>query len=322
MSVRKIVHISPTPLVGSPGKIAEAQRSVGHDSVAVVLSDYPKNGPLEKLFLSRSILLDEFTKPHIENLIRDCNIIHVHNFLNARDWVWLRNLTQTATFVHHAHSPTREGPLYVDRATCDPNFEFDLRLVVGQHWDRFYPDAYPVPNLILTKPSIRLRKPNERLRVMFSPTHKHVGRWTSKHSEALDTALASLSDIGKIDLLMPSAPVQPETLFELRRGCHVTIDEIATGGFHMVSLEGLCAGNVVINKADYFSRSTFANFCENVMPPFTEANDNDIADILMELADDVDLTVKKQKMSIEYFKRYCGPTRLVGIFDEAYDRVC
>jgi hypothetical protein len=318
MSALKIVHITPTPLVGSPGKIAFAQRMSGHEALAVALSDYPKGGPLEKMFLERTMLLDSFNTAHVEDSIRSADIIHLHNFVSKERANWLRELNQSAAYVYQAHSPLREGPLYTDRADEKSPFDFALKLVVGQHWGRFYQSFTPVPNLVLSQPSVRLRQAGEKLRVMFSPTHKHTGRWTSKHSEQLENTLSALVQIGKVEIIGPTTPVPPETLMEVRRSCHVSIDEIATGGFHMVSLEAMCAGNITINRADYFGKTAFSTFCEGAMPPFLYADDGCINDVLLRLADDWEETARHQQESYDYFNTYCNPSRLVEVFDAAY----
>lgn len=318
MSVLKIFHITPTPLVGAPGKIAYAQQMKGHDSLAVALSDYPKGGPLEKRFLDRTLVIDDFSRDHIENAIKSANIIHVHNFLPPDCVNWLLRLNPSAEYVYQAHSPVREGPLYVSRAEGDELFDFKVKLVVGQHQGRFYPNFLPVPNLVLSPPSLRLRQKGERLRVMFSPTHKQVGRWTSKHSQPLNEVLMALSRLGKIEIISPQKPVHPETLMVIRRSCHVSIDEISTGGFHMVSLEAMCAGNVAINRADYFGMATFSGFCDGSLPPFLYADDGSIAETLLRLADDWKETARRQKESYDYFRRYCNPLRLIEVFDAAY----
>lgn len=322
MCALKIVHITPTPLVGAPGKIASAQRMKGHEALAVALSDYPKGGPLEKKFLDRTILLGDFTRRYVEESIRLADIVHVHNFLSADFAEWLLSLNQSATYVYQAHSPKREGPLYVDRASeCQP-IDFDLKLVVGQHHGRFYPFHTPVPNLILSPPSIRRRQPGETLRVMFSPTQRQAGRWTSKYSPALEPALRALETIGKIEVVFPKDPVPPETLMEVRRSCHVSVDEITTGGFHMVSLEAMCVGNIAVNRADHFAQATYASFCNGEMPPFLYADDGCIADILLRLADDWEETGRRQQASFDFFQQYCDPLRLVEVFDAAYQSVC
>lgn len=318
MSEYKIVHITLTPLVGAPGKIAMAQRMKGHESIAVALSDYPKAGPLEKIFLSNTLLLDNFTHEYVEDVIKQANIIHLHNFLPKEKVIWLKELNSSADYVYQVHSPLREGPLYVGRGGEDAPFNFALKLVVGQHWGRFYPSFLPVPNLIFSTPSLRQRKKGDKLRVMFSPTHKHQGRWTSKYSEKLIEVLTALSHIGKIDVISPKQPVSPETLIEIRRSCHVSVDEIATGGFHMVSLEAMCVGNIVINRADYFAKKTYALFCDDEIPPFLYADDGSVADVLLWLAEDWEETARRQRESYDFFCTYCNPLRQVEVFDAAY----
>lgn len=318
MSALNIVHITPTPLVGSPGKIAFTQRLKGYNAIAVALSDYPKGGPLENKFLENTLMITDFTRKYINERISNADIIHIHNYLPSDKYLWLQELNQKAIFAYQVHSPQREGPLYVLRAEKLSPIKYDVKFVVGQHWGRFYPDYIAVPNLILSPPSINLRKKAEKLRVIFSPTHKHIGRWTSKYSAILEEALIALSKAGKIELIRPEHPIHPNILMWMRSNCHVTIDEIATGGFHMVSLEGLCAGNVVINRADYFAKATFANFCKNNIPPFVYADENSIFDVLLELANNIDKTAKLQKDSFDYFKDFCNPLELVEIYNKAY----
>lgn len=153
---------------------------------------------------------------------------------------------------------------------------------------------------------------------MFSPTHKHAGRWTSKNSDVLNRVLTNLQQLGKIDVVSPSQPVPPETLFDIRRTCHMSIDEISTGGFHMVSLEGMCAGNIVINRADFFGKATFASFCEGNMPPFVYTNESEVADTLMQFASDAELTRLKQSEAYAYFQEFCTPIKLVAKINELY----
>lgn len=317
MSALNIVHITPTPLVGAPGKISWSQKMVGHHSIAVAFNDYPQNGPLAKKFLDKTLVIDDFTKTYVEDRIKEADIIHVHNFLPVGRADWLKNLNQSAKYVYQAHSPLREGPLYLSRSDIG-DIEYDVKLAVGQYHGRHYQDFIQVPNITLSPPSVVLRGDNELLRVMFSPTHKQPGRWNSKHSDVLLDVLEKLRQIGKIELIFPSQPVSPETLMDVRRNCHVSIDEIATGAFHMVSLEGMCAGNIVVNRADFFAKAAFAGFCDGVMPPFEYCDDGNIADTLLSYANSAKLTRTKQLETINFYKAYCAPTRLVEFINATY----
>jgi len=317
LKMSNIFHISATPLVGAPGKIAHAQRTIGHFSTHLALSDYPQKGPLHGKFLNHSILRSEFTTKFIDELILQADIVHIHNDI-PRDWIEkLIHENSRAMYVYHVHSPLREGPLYVPRAD-KYGIDFSLKLAVGQYQPRHYPTYIPVPNLVLEPPAVRPRNPHEKLRVLFSPTHAQVGRWNNKHSDELADAIYGLERAGKIEVVPFKGGIDPATLFSVRRACHVTIDEIATGGFHQVSLEGLCAGNVVINRADYFSKLFFSQFCEGNFPPFLYADGASVTDRICELALDCSMTVEYQRRSFEFAKTYMAPARFARIYDDIY----
>lgn len=317
MSRLRIVHLCPTPLVGAPGKIARAQRGAGHDAVAYASKDYPKGGPLEGFFTSDLILIDDAVRDEMARRLAAADIVHVHNFLPGHEVSFVRDCARDARFVYHVHSPLREGPLFTDRSG-EHGLEYARRLVVGQYAGRMYPDFVPVPNLILDEPSVQPQQAGERLRVLFSPTHDRPGRWNNKHSEGLQPLLESLSSDGVIEAVIPSRPIPPDQLMELRRSCHVSIDEIETGAFHQVSLEALCAGNVAINRADFFARSTYAKFCEGEMPPFTHATARTIEHVLRHLAERPTETATLQRRNVDFFRRFCDAARQVRWFDDAY----
>ena len=322
MSGLRIVHVSPTPLVGAPGKIAWAQSQKGHRSICVVLADYPKGGPLEGKFLDKSLKLDPFTRGYIEEEIRGADIVHVHNFLADATSDWLLKLNQSATYVYQAHSPLREGPLYVNRVPDPPEaINFALKLIVGQYAGRMFPDFIPVPNIIDASPSVKPRRRQDKLRVMFSPSHSRGGRWNAKYSARCEEVQSALQKLDRIELVRPDAPVSPTVLMELRRGCHLSIDEIVTGAFHQISLEALCAGNVAVNRADYFSKATYSTFCQGEQPPFHYADEGCIGDVLLGLAENWEETARLQQASFDFFQKYCAPQKLVEVFDEAYHRI-
>lgn len=131
--------------------------------------------------------------------------------------------------------------------------------------------------------------------------------------------MSSLVSLGKIEAVIPAKPVSPKTLMAMRKTCHVTIDEIATGGFHQVSIEGLAAGNVTINRADYFCKAVFSSFSEGVKPPFVYASGQDIADTLEDLSNDWEKTAAIQEASLNYFKSYLTPSKMAKVFETAYE---
>lgn len=314
----KIVHISQTPLVAAPSKIAMAQRMIGHDAIAIALTDYPNNGPLFGKFIDDYIVEDEFTKPLVDSAIHSADIIHIHNDIPPTWAERLLHANQTAKYFYQVHSPLREGPLYLPRQT-DIKLPFSGNLVVGQFQPRIHTHHTFVPNIIHDIPTGNIRKKGEKLRVIFSPTHLRPGRWNNKYVSELDVAMSSLVRLGKIEAVIPDKPVSPKILMAMRKTCHVTIDEIATGGFHQVSIEGLAAGNVTINRADYFCKAVFSSFSEGVQPPFMYATGQCIAEKLETLANDWEKTAEIQESSLNYFKSFLTPDKMAKVFDNAYE---
>lgn len=323
MSLR-VVHISPTPLVGAPAKIAEALRCSGVDSLSIALNDYPKGGPLANKFVDDMLVLSEAEREVVELVeesVRTADVIHLHNDLPANRVQWLRESACRAAFVYHVHSPLREGPLYADRPDSI-GLPFRAYLVVAQYQPRHYPRYRPVPNIVLHEPSVNRRQPGEKLKVLFSPSHTRAGRWNAKYSEKLEKILRALHGMDQIEVVWPEKPIHPNALMALRRRCHVTIDEIVTGAFHQVSIEGLCAGNVVINRADYFSKAMMASSAAaDMLPPFVYADDDCIGDVLLQLSQDEGRVADLQEESYRYFERHLVPHNLAKVYLDVYAQI-
>lgn len=319
----KIIHFSTSPLVGAPSKIAAAQRMLGFDAISVYENDYPQHGGLAGKFVEDSLKFnsgDDVQDGLLLNKLKHCDIVHVHNSISAELVSFIKRNACSARYIYHVHSPLREGPLYIERHD-HLSLPFEKWLAVAQYQPRHYPKFIPVPNLVLSVPNFAPKKERELLRVMYTPTHKRGGRWNSKYSEALENAISSLSRNRKVEVITPEKPLHPALLMEVRKSCHVSIDEIATGAYHQVSLEGLCAGNVVINKADYFSKAMLSRFCGNESPPFVYADYDNIFDLLSELANSTERVNLIQKKSYEYFNNYLMPQKLVRLYIDIYNDV-
>ena len=176
----RIVHVSNSPLVAAPSKIAAATSRIGASALAIAHSDYPD--PLTSLF-SRGYLIWKDALPEMKAVatrrLAEADIIHVHNELPQDFADWILRQAPAATYLYHVHSPLRESPLYVERSAA-LGIPFSMSLVVGQGWPRLWPDYRPVPNIIDAHPTIRPRDTNERLRVLYRPSHTRPGRWGGK----------------------------------------------------------------------------------------------------------------------------------------------
>lgn len=322
-SARKILHISRTPLVAAPGKVVAAlNRYTDYEAVHIVGEDYPK--PLQGMFIGEAIVYSN--EPSIvavcESLIRHADLIHIHNDMQAPLCQLVRRAAKpSCRFVYQVHSPLREGPLFFDRSQT-LGFDFAAKLSLPHSQQRFFPDHRMVPNLVLFRPSVRPLADQEPIRVLFSPAHRRSGlRWNDKVSESLDNALTVLTTLRAAEVLDVKG-IPPATLAEIRRTTHVSIDEIVTGAFHQVSLEGLATGNVVINNADFFAVHSLKMVCGTTDdPPFFRLGEHDVGEQLLALVRDRERVRRLQQASYEYFMEHLRPDKLIRCFTDIYDEV-
>lgn len=325
MSSTNILHWSNTPLVGSPSNISMLINSIdSFSSKHIVEKDYPNNGMLYKEYTKESLMLensDKLNQDIIVNFIEDADIIHVHNSISEKNLKNIFDLNKNCDFIYHIHSPLKEGPLFFPHYK---KFEgiFKEFLVVSQYQPRIYQNFTPVPNIIAKTPSIRLLKDDEIIRVLYSPTHLRPGRWNNKYYKEMVEVLESLDKLGLIEYIN-AKNMKPDTLFEIRRTCHISIDEIVTGSFHQVSLESLVAGNLTINAADFFTRSSFQlSIGSKDELPFFYTNMQNFRESILEIIGDYQLIRNYQLKSFDYAKKNLVPNELAKIYQRVYERVC
>lgn len=309
MKKYNLLHISPTPLVGSPIKINKLCKNHFNNSNVIIFNDYP--GKLKGLFSGEAIEFNKKTEELCIKLIQEADIIHIHNFLTEeQENLILKNSKDEVIFIYQVHSPLREGPIFV-KYYKGSKIPFQKKLVVGQYQPRLYKDFEFVPNIVLKKPSINLIKEDEKPIIIFSPSHRRDGKWNKKLSEKLEKILLYLRNLNLIHLIIAEG-LKPEILFAYRKKAHISIDEIVTGSFHQVSLEGLCAGNVVINNSDIFTNIVLENIVntkESV--PFYKLNEYNIEDKLLYLINNKELIREYQIKSYKFYNKYLLPEKLI-----------
>lgn len=320
MKKYNVLHVSPTPLVDSPRKISDALNLyTDFNSTSFIFNDYP--GSLKGIFSSKTIIFNQ-RKDLSLDFIRNADIIHIHNFLYPeQEEILFENSKDDVKFIYQVHSPLREGPNFVNY--IPEKIQFDKKCVISQYHPRLYSDHILVPNIILEKPSINLLQDDEKIKLLFSPAHKRTGgRWNDKYSEELIQSLTLLEKFNKIELYIAEG-FTPHELFQLRRNCHISIDEIITGGFHQISLESLFTGNMIINNSDIFSNLIFdININNNELNiPFFKMSNFDVKDILFELVNNRDLIREYQNKSYEYSTKYLQPEVLIKHYEKIYKDV-
>ncbi len=317
-----VVHITPTPLVGAPYQISNAINSYAQDfeSVVLCLNDYPSS--LAGVFPNQMIFFNKKNYFLIERILAKASIIHIHNFYDGEI---IKNISKVAgdknkaRFIYQVHSPTREGPIFYDNFTSFVDVVFDKKFVVGQYQPRLYQDFIPVPNIVGDSANISIAENDAKTNILFSPAHNRTGgRWNDKYSKTLDEAMLSIQQLQLANIIQVSNVNQYE-LFNLRKQCQISIDEIVTGGFHQISLEALACGNAVINNADCLSMMQLSYFAKNhELPPFINANENSINKVLTELLFNKDKLAYYQQSSFDYFNKNLRVEHLINFYLDEY----
>lgn len=316
-----IVHVSETPLVSAPQKISSAlNQTPGFRSYTINMSDYPE--PLQSHFTHNSLTwsnADQNTRELFRDLIHKADIIHIHNPLKENSIKSLEIRQSEPIKIYQVHSCLAGGPIFSDTPT-EMGIDFRIKLVIAQAQPRMFPNYRLVPNICTT--SLHLERPTEvgeKIKVIHTPSHHRGGRWAKKTSNSLEQTLKTLDKDGIIEYYQPGFFTAPYTLQSIRSEFDITIDDVFTGGFHQVAIEGLAAGNLVFSSADYFALESFklaANTPEHL--PFFTTSEDQITQNLCFLANNkLRLNQLKQK-SLSYFKDHLTPKQLITRYTKTY----
>lgn len=319
MNRRLIVHLSRTPLAGAPGRLSDAlDRHSCYSSICFIEADY-KDAQAGifgggAVYLKTTAGLEDRL---LDEALRGAAIIHIHNQISPSLAARIREMDLGIPVVYHLHSPTREGPLYAPRSG-DMQQRITAILTAAQAHPRFYPNAIPVPNIVPELPPTPFPPSDDRIRILYAPVQKRGGRWNGKGSLELDAAIDEVSRRPDVEIVRLGAPCPSHVLYRFRQACHITIDEISTGAFHQISLEGLHAGNAVINGADFATMQTIAGWAGE-HPPFIISSERSIRDDLNLLLNDREHLSRIQKASHEYAIQRLNPKNLVSIYERVYN---
>lgn len=320
-----IVHLSPSVLAGAPGMLARAQTELlGHRATHLRVGDY---GHFRDLVSSSSLALTPQEHDHdlFRRHVEDADVIHVHNYVPILLMHWISEIDglDERVFIYQLHSPSRERPVFAD-LSAQHGFDWHARLVVAQVQPRMFPDHRPVPNClyrdnISSDRRSLVHRPHEPVRVIFTPSTRSRKRWAAKTSPKFETALKVLKDDRRFSFIRTSE-VSPERVMALRSVSDISIDEVVTGGFHLVSYEGLASGNAVINGADEISMASLAmGLGTSDQPPFVVCTEETFLEEMLALANNRQRLADVREAGFDYFWKYLEAGRIASMYQEIYE---
>ncbi|MDR2253888.1 MAG: hypothetical protein LBD97_08560 [Bifidobacteriaceae bacterium] len=322
----RIVHISPSTLAGAPSMLATAQRVfLGHEAVHLRCGDYARardaiaagSVPIAESDVDRAIFVDRVVQ---------ADLIHVHNFVPRFALEWLAELGVTARvpIVYQAHSPIGERPIYQDLSS-DHGIDWAAKLAVAQAHPRMFPSFRILPNCLfrdgLSEDVRPWEEPNDPVRVVYSPSTDSSNRWARKSSPTFSANLGALRH-ARWAQVVTASDWPPEKLIALRRIAEFGIDEVVTGGFHLVTYETMACGGVVVNAADSEAVAALQMGARTAeAPPWLITNEQEFVDRMRELAHDSSALAAARRASHAYFWTHLRPSRVVVLYDELYREV-
>jgi len=329
----KILHLSHTPLVGAPGRICRAlNMHAGVEARWAVLD--AEAGAYGKMAFDLDLRWDR-DQDEILALAEGCDVLHLHNYLglDSREFVPLdfRALWEHGKpMVRHFHST----PDLIARFTKQSEQSvLDCpipKLVIAQYPERFFPNAKLVPNIVFPEASGAAAETPvpSTIRIGYAPSRfnsARVSRWdtkgypeTRKMLRVLERAVRARGARVEIDVI---EQVSHHECMTRKARCQVVVDDLATGSYHLNTLESLAQGVACVTFMDRRTQQAVAELIGRNDFPAIVAGLEHAEAVLLDLVLNPQITVEIGRQSRDWMLQYWSPLAMAQHFLDAYDTV-
>lgn len=323
------LHLSHTPLVGAPGRICKALNlHPGVVSRWAVLD--AETGAYDKMAFNLDMRWDR-DRDEILALAERCDVLHLHNYLGleSREFVPLDFLAlwlQGKPMVRHFHSNLDLIARFTQRsgqAVLDCPIP---KLVLAQYQERFFPNAKLVPNIVF--PEEQLASRDQPVRIGYAPSRfnsARTSRWDTKgYPETLKVLRAVEKYTRKkgtrveIDVI---EQVSHQKCMERKARCHIVVDDLATGSYHLNTLESLAQSSACLTFMDRRTQQAVADLTGRNDFPAISAGLENAEEVLLDLVMNPAITVEIGRQSQEWMIQHWNPYAMARHFLDAYDHV-
>lgn len=320
----KVLHLSHTPLVGAPGRICEALRTLGCDARWGVLKAENYGG--------LSFELDWQWDDHKDEIIgfaAQADVIHLHNYIDLAcpDFSPLDFRALHAAgrpMVRHFHSTPQLVARYMGRAEEEVLACPIPKLVIAQYPERFFPNARVVPNIVADVPD-RADRSGRPLRVGYAPSNfrsARASRWDTKGypetKKLLERTLSHIRRSGheiELDLI---TQVPHRECIQRKAGCDVFIDDLVTGSYHLNTLESLVQGCATLTHLDGRIQQTLFDLLGRTDFPALDVRLESLPEILARFAAEPSLARELGAQSRAWMQQHWTPAVMGQHFLDAY----
>lgn len=320
------LHFSHTPLVGAPGRVCQALRSIPDVNARWVVLD-TSLGTYDRMSFELDLVWPR-DREEVLALLEQCDVVHLHNYLHldseefapiSFSALW----EQGKPMVRQFHST----PELVGRFLSQPaQAALDCpipKLVLAQFHERLYPTARLVPNIVeLDLPELPADGP---LRIGYAPTRFDSGRdarWDTKGYRETRRLLKHVQReaaregiVVEVDVieLVPHAEC-----LERKARCHLFIDELVTGSYHLNTLEALALGSVCMTWLDARTSAAVQALTGRTDFPVLNVPLEQALPVLLALCRDPALVRALGRQNREWMRAHWAPAQMAQHFVAAY----
>lgn len=315
----KVVHITENPIAGAPMNLSKALNKYQGDQVHsrhIAASDHN-----ESRVYDSDLLVGKKDYAEICKVMREADIFHFHNFYSKqelfRQWPALWWVCQKKPRVWQAHSQRSITWMDITEGLRDPQAK---HLVIGQYHPRQWPECTVVPNVIdIFDPALMpvARDWSKQLSVCFSPSRVGLTGWDSKGYDETYPTLLKLFQQGVLKFQIVRDRPYRECL-DIRGQCHIGIDEIVTGSYHLCSLEALSQGLLTIAGLDETQLRTLGELTGSDNLPWVIAKPNTLETVLKDAARNPQVSHTVANMGREWMEKYWHPKDMTQRFVDIY----
>lgn len=328
----RILHLSHTPLVGAPGRICRALNlHPGIDARWAVLDSQVGN------YSSMAFDMDldwNQNRDEVVAIAETADVIHLHNYLGLTsqdfaplDFSAMRN--QGRAIVRQFHSTPSFIARYLKTDVAEVLGCPLPKLVIAQFQERYYPSARLVPNIVFpddhNTPTLEL---DERLRIGFAPSRfnsARSSRWDTKgYPETrrllfrLARTMQSLGRKVEIDII---EQVSHAECLSRKAKCHIFLDDLVTGSYHLNTLESLAMGATTLTYLDSRTQSAVYDLTGRIDFPAINTGLENAHDVLVDLASNPVIALEVGRRSKAWMEMHWNPGNLALHFLNAYREV-
>ncbi len=321
------MHVSRTPLAGSPIRIVNALNA--HTSYKARLIDLSPDAYGARRFPED--LAWGADRDLAEEAISTADLVHFHHwfdFESARNpfgFDFRAALKPGAHCLMHWHS----SPEYIARNTGASVAELvslDIpQMVVAQYHEAYYPNACPVPLIVDTESEgIELAGTSEGPpSILFAPStglSAHAERWESKGRPEVLKILERLSARGLARLELIEGVAFEECQRVMSRA-DIVIDDVVTGSYHTTSLEALAMGKVAVAYLDSRTQLVLAELTGSTDLPIVNTHLDQLEVVLEALCRDQSLLTELGTFSRAWILEHHARREMISHYTRGYDEL-